>query len=263
MAQKRRKQPGLLTYLKNSLAVTLSASVVLTPLVVYYFNMFSLVSPLTNLLIIPLFSGALVFAIIAIIFSFIYFPLGLCYAYNVEVLTDWCYKVAAIAGGFQYSSIANVGVPIAVIFCAVVLYVVCSQRRRQFAFRAILSVFVSFLSFYLLAVAGSSPALQIYTKPDYNLLSVALSDSSQFVWLADIKPDTKYYNDAGLIQYFQDNNIKHVGINGNFGQTFAQQHLPTGQYSVRPLSFPQQKALEKIFLDGEYIAQHRPTGRYN
>lgn len=85
---RRKSDTGFVAYLKNSLAITLSASVVLTPLVVYYFNMFSLIAPLTNLLIIPLFSGALVFAVISIMFSFIYLPLGLYYAYNVEVLTD-------------------------------------------------------------------------------------------------------------------------------------------------------------------------------
>lgn len=163
--------------------------------------------------------------------------------------------MAAFAADFQYSSIANIGVSISAIFCVLALYVVCSRHKKQFAFRAIVSVLVSFLSFYLLNAPIHSPASAVYTKYNYNLLSVPLADGSQFVWLADIKPHTKYYNDAGLIQYFNENNIRQVGINGNFGQNFAQKNLQTKHCSVRQLSFAQQKELEKMFLKGRYMAQ--------
>jgi predicted membrane metal-binding protein len=46
----------ILMYLRGSLAITFSASVVLSPLVAYYFNTFSLISFVANLFVVPIFS---------------------------------------------------------------------------------------------------------------------------------------------------------------------------------------------------------------
>lgn len=132
--------------------------------------------------------------------------------------------------------------------------------RRQLLFRFGVSFLVATLSFYLLSnsnveTQNSTATARVYVKYNYNLLCVPLRDGSQFVWLADKKPNTKYYKDAGLIQYFQDNNIKHIGINGTFGKAFVEENCAPADYTVWQLNFPKQRELEKRYLDGKFMSQ--------
>ncbi|MCL2039114.1 MAG: ComEC family competence protein [Bacteroidetes bacterium] len=248
----------LANYIVYSISITLSASIVINPLIAYYFNMFSIISPLTNLLVIPLFSLCLVFAVISIITSFIYFPLGLVYGYIVELLTKLCFQITYIAADSKYSAISYhlYLFIIATIISLCFIYICVSNNNKQFIFRFCIAVFIVASSFFIFD-NKSTNEIKLYTKDKYCLLNIPLSDDSSFVWIADRRPNIKdrqkYYNDEGLKKFFQDKRISCIAINGNYGKEFASLHCK--HIKTISLSHSQQRQLEQMFLDGKYIYQ--------
>lgn len=108
----------ILDLFKNSLILSLSASLGTAPLVAYYFHYFSIISPLSNLLITPfigfiLVSLSLLSAFIFIFFS--YYPLQSLIAFATE---------AAISGVRYFSSIpfADVKIPAFPLIAIIIFY---------------------------------------------------------------------------------------------------------------------------------------------
>ena len=72
--EEKRKDQKIYRYIKNTVLMTLSASIGTAPLVAYYFHYFSLISPLSNLLIAP-FIGFLLIPL-SVVLSFVYLITG-------------------------------------------------------------------------------------------------------------------------------------------------------------------------------------------
>jgi competence protein ComEC len=139
-------------YLINSISLTLSASIIINPLVAYYFGTFSIVSPLSNAIVVPLFSAGLCFALVAIIGAFIYLPLGILLAGSVEIVIKLCVEIVDIAASFEYSSIIGGNVIlIAIVTSLVIGYLATSQHWKQLASRSIISIVCCTLLFVIFA----------------------------------------------------------------------------------------------------------------
>jgi competence protein ComEC len=248
-------------YIISSIAITLSVSIIINPLIAYYFNTFSVISPLANILIVPIFSLCLIFAIISIILSFIYFPLGLIYGYVTELLTRLCFGITYIAADLKYSAIFDYSylTLISIIISIGLIYIFISKNKRQFIFRLCVSVFVVFSIVNIIGNISSEKQniLKLYGKEKYCLLNIPLSDGSSFIWIADRKPNRKdnqkYYNDIGLVKFIQNSKINCIAINGNYGKEFAE--LNCGNMNIITLSHSQQRKLEKMYLNNKYIYQ--------
>jgi len=245
-------------YIASTVAITLSVSIVINPLIAYYFDVLSIISPLANILIIPIFSLCLIFAGLSIVLSFIYFPLGEIYGYVAELLSNMCFEITYIAADFKYSAISNYPnlTLISVIISAGIIYVFVSKNIRQIIFRGGVVILLIFLTTNI-PVDNNSNELKVYAKEKYCLLNVPLSDGSNFVWIADRKPNKKdnqkYHRDIGLIKFIQNNNINFIAINGVYGKEFAALHCEN--IEVVTISHSQQRKLEKMYLDGKYIYQ--------
>jgi len=231
----------------------------INPLVAYYFNIFSIISPLVNILVVPIFSLCLIFAVISIILSYIYFPLGLIYGYIVEILTRLCFQITYIAADFKYSAVSNYEhiTLISIIISVGLIYLFTSKKnKKQFIFRGCVVVFIVLSTIFVTDIKKPNE-LKLYTKEKYCVLNIPLSDGSSFIWIADRKPNRKnhqkYHNDEGLNKFIQSSNINCIAINGNYGKEFTK--LYCENIEIIALSHPQQRELEKIFLSGKYIYQ--------
>jgi len=58
-----------------------------------------------------------------------------------------------------------------------------------------------------------------------------------------------------LLHYINNNNIKYIAINGNFGKEFVAENCTGSEYIVRELSYAEQEELEKRYLGGEKMSQ--------
>ena len=253
----------LIEYLINSIAMTFSASVIIVPIIAYYFNIFSIISPLANLIIVPLFLIGLIFSVVTIAFSYIFFPLAEIYSGCVELIFKLCVIITKFAASFDFSAISNHQnlVLIAILSSICLIYIFTSRKRRQLFFRLIICCLFFPMIIYL-SENHEQIQPEIFAKERYCLLSIPLSGNEKFVWLADRKPsnfEIKHF-DRGLINYFEnDKSIKYIGISGNFGNQFVENILLVGgnsrKYKIRKLSFAEQREIENRYLNGKYISQ--------
>ncbi len=80
--------------LLENLSVTLSAQIILFPIMAYYFNSISLTSLITNLLVLPISSVLTVTGLILFILSIIYFPLAKLISVPLGYLIDYIMIIA-------------------------------------------------------------------------------------------------------------------------------------------------------------------------
>ena len=63
-------------YIGEIMSVTMAATIATNPMIFYYFGKMSLISPISNLLIVPIVGFLILFSLLAILTSLIFFPLG-------------------------------------------------------------------------------------------------------------------------------------------------------------------------------------------
>jgi competence protein ComEC len=97
---------------REAILMTLSAQVMALPIIIYNFGRLSLIAPIANLLVIFAIPPAMLFGFIAVILSFLFFPLGLVPAYVAWGILAYIIKVIELTAAVPYASIdvANVGV---------------------------------------------------------------------------------------------------------------------------------------------------------
>ena len=98
-----RKIPNLFQF-RNILAITLSAQIFTLPILIYNFGYLSLVSPLTNILIVPLLPYIMVSGFIFAIFGICWQPLGWILSWLAWGLLSYLIK---IIDGFANISLAS------------------------------------------------------------------------------------------------------------------------------------------------------------
>lgn len=83
-----KKEKLFLTYVIQSIGITFVVTTLLSPILAYYFNFFSLISLLSNLLTVGILSLAVFFAFFTITLSFIYFPFAVFFAKSLTPIVD-------------------------------------------------------------------------------------------------------------------------------------------------------------------------------
>ncbi|MFH1890750.1 MAG: ComEC/Rec2 family competence protein [Candidatus Kuenenbacteria bacterium] len=89
--------------IRSTLTMTLSAQVMVLPLVVYYFGNLSIMSPLSNILVLPLLPFVMIIGFILIIAGFIFLPLASLLGYVLWLGIEWILLVARATSSFSYS----------------------------------------------------------------------------------------------------------------------------------------------------------------
>lgn len=92
--------------IKENLAVTLSAQAMAAPIILYYFSEFSIISPITNILILPAVPLAMLFSFIASISFFINQPLGSIIGWIGYLFSRYIIKTAEFFSNLSFASFA-------------------------------------------------------------------------------------------------------------------------------------------------------------
>ncbi len=91
--------------IREAIIMTLSAQVMALPIIVYNFERLSLISPLSNLLVSFAIAPAMLFGFIAVIFSFVFFPLAQVFAYIAWGILAYIIQVIHFTSLIPYASI--------------------------------------------------------------------------------------------------------------------------------------------------------------
>jgi competence protein ComEC len=99
-----RRVPKTLA-MRESFTATLAAQIATIPLTVVMFDQFSLIAPVSNLLVAPLIPLAMLLGFIATVLSFIWLPLGLLAGYYAWFVLELILKVAVITGTLPWAAV--------------------------------------------------------------------------------------------------------------------------------------------------------------
>lgn len=153
---------GIFRFFAATLSVSLGAILFTTPLIVFYFRRFSLVGPLTNLLVIPVLSlfmvGSLILGTLALFFPAVMAVAG----FPVSLLGRYILAVASLTGRLPLATLGS-DLPGFFLWLGLLYLCVCTIRRSPHPWRQV-RISVIGLTLLLLCALG------------VNVLSVRRSD---------------------------------------------------------------------------------------
>lgn len=134
-----KKEKQVFKYLKNILLITLAASIGTAPLVAYYFHYFSLISPISNLLIAPLIGFVLI--PLSVLSSFVYLATGhFIFAPLINVVSNLSISAVGLFAGIPFADLKVPAFPpILVIFfyTGFLIYLFSLKREKAYGSKKI------------------------------------------------------------------------------------------------------------------------------
>ncbi|OGG90543.1 hypothetical protein A3H03_00480 [Candidatus Kuenenbacteria bacterium RIFCSPLOWO2_12_FULL_42_13] len=125
--------------IRASLKMTLAAQILVLPILVYTFGNLSFVSPLANILIVPLLPYATILGFIMILCGLIFLPAAILLGYAARIMLGWILLVAEFAArlpgaGIQVEKFDAIWVIIIYMMLGWWIYLI--QKNRHFKFQA-------------------------------------------------------------------------------------------------------------------------------
>lgn len=174
------KDNKIFKYILEMLTVTISAQIILLPVMWYYFNTISLISIITNLLVGPFTGIITILGLIVYFLSLIYFPLGRLCSYSIYILISIIIYVSQICAKVPFGNITLPTPSISIILIYYLLIYIIFRKKSKFIEsslnllkRKIVNILVSILIILQLC---------IYIIPknyiEVNMIDVGQGDSS-------------------------------------------------------------------------------------
>lgn len=210
---------NLSKYIIGSLSVTLSVSIIVSTIIAYYFNFYSIISPLANLLVVPLITLVLVFSIIALALSYIYMPAGEIYASASDSIFSLTERVIDYLSNLKFTAVESTNIfwiSIAISLLMILLFT--SKNKNAFYFRLGYSMIAMFLILFLfISHDKQTDGFRFY--PRENLVVVMIPTEKGYVdFILDRKPSNYAKLDYGLYNYYLKNYEKRTLLfNGKAG----------------------------------------------
>ncbi|MFP4528454.1 MAG: ComEC/Rec2 family competence protein [Candidatus Kapaibacterium sp.] len=194
-----RANNKLTNYIAGSLAATFSASAIVTPLVAHYFGVFSIISPLANLVVVPLMSAGLIFSLVALLLAPVIMPIAGLYASAAGACISISLSINDLAASLPGAYLEGHGLTaLAALISLGIIYIMTSQKFRQMAFRcAAAAILISLaLPFF------GSDSREVEIRPRQNYVAVILNNvDTTYAALFDRRPHAYPARDPGMEEY--------------------------------------------------------------
>src|SRR3989339_444584 len=235
-------------YIISSIAITFSASIIVSPIVAYYFKVFSIISPIANIFIIPLYSIAMIFALMAVGLSYISTWLGLAYASSTDFLIDLSVWLNKFLLKIPLSSLeGNITILFSVLISIGLIYALLSNSRKQLLFRLGISVCVCYMSLALYNGTTDKREIKIYPRENYVAAFVPISENKTFILLSDRKPAQYPSRDYSMERLLLENpDSLVIGYTGNVGINITDKLKYRRSIQHFPVSLDLQIKIEKV-----------------
>lgn len=119
-------------FLSETIGVTLSAQLMLLPIMMYFFNTISIISLITNLIIVPISGFLTILGFITVLISVVSFKLARVISFAIYTLLYFMLKIASFLGKISW---ANLLVPTSKIWMIVIyyllIYLMMSKNKKE------------------------------------------------------------------------------------------------------------------------------------
>jgi len=209
-------------FIINSFALSLSASLVVSPIVAYYFGIYSIVSPFANLIAVPLITLSLVYSLIGVCFSFLFFDLGAIFCNAAEFLIGLTEQTNRAAVSFDFAYLMSDFVVLqSAIVSLLIAYVLIAQNNKMLFFRLVASA-LFFVAFLNLLPVKAIETDKIVIREDFVAYIKDVADDGRYVFVCDRRPRIYPRNDYYLNNYLNDyEGMIYIGYTGNCGINIA------------------------------------------
>jgi competence protein ComEC len=242
------KRSNLLEYLINSIAVSVAASAIVSPLVAYYFGHYSMIGFFANIIIIPLMSLGMVFSMLSLLFSYLSFDLALLFTNSAEY---FFFMANSINGFFAQFSIgilkSNMAFIVSIFTLLFVLYLSSSKSNRQLISRAIISI-SAFILIIFFNFEQEENGIKIFPREQFVAAEIPLSPSNTFFYLTERMPRQYPVRDYQFEQYMLTKDSFVLGITGNSTINLADNINKQKDVEIRSLTNEMQEKIEAEML---------------
>ncbi len=222
-----------------SLAITFASSAVVSPIVAYYFSTYSIISPLANLVIIPLMLFAQIFSIVSVIGSYIFLSLGDIFANTAQFCIELSEVISHYLASIKYSYLTGGNVLyFSIFFGIIVTYMFLSKKIETFIFRFSSSLFLSVL--FILLINSYSNAKYILVKRYDNLVAIDTLNHRAMI-ISDSKLAVRK-DDFPLKMYLKNSNISTLYYSRNLYA--VSKKLRNNKMKTKPIN---NKVLARIY----------------
>lgn len=252
------KENSFTSFISVSVALTLSSSIIVSPLVAYYFNVFSVFSVFANIIAVPLMTGALIFSMIALIISFLHIGLAEIYASAADFLINLNSRLNDIINDLPFSHLSDTfGLVFAVLASIILLYLIFSDNKRQLLFRLSASIAVLILAGFMTIDADRADNnILLMPRNQFFAAEIPLSDNKCFYLIADREPDVYPIRDYSVEQRIKSCNKKIIlGVSGNAGLLLAENLRQFKDFEQIELSLEDQSRIRHLLGLNREFAQ--------
>jgi len=246
----------LLNFIISSISLTLSASIIVSPLVAYYFKVYSIVSPLANLLVIPLMTLGMCFSIIALILSYIYMPIAGLYAVSTDFLITLSQSINKWAVGLPSAFLSGDNLVLLSVFISLgLLYITFSNNNRQIIFRLGVSVIIALISIPLTKIEDIHK-LKIYPREQYVAIDLPIIDNNKSIIIIDRKPAQKPKYDFAMINHLKEQQSPlSIYYSGNAGLSIVDKLKHTKKINFVEMDVNFQMEIQKLLKIDKFLPQ--------
>ncbi len=208
----------IVSYIINSISLSIAASIVISPIVAVYFNTFSIISPIANLIIIPLMSLSLAYSLFAVLTSTVSIWAASLFAASSELLINLSIDINHLIAAVPYAYImGDSTVFISVLVSALlIIFVFASSLKQRLSWTAVVLAAVVIL---LQINSDSHNAVDRIILRDKIVAAFIPDDSgNMFVIISDRKPGLNPIRDFALEEYIVNlGGDVRVAVNGIAG----------------------------------------------
>jgi competence protein ComEC len=188
-------------FVRTSLSLTFSVSIIIAPIVGYYFGNFSIVAPLANLFIVPLITLVLIYAMLSVFFSYVFVPFALLFATTADLCIDLIKVINSFLSNINISPDSSLIVPFAITFSLGALYILYAKSAKQMFFRIAVTSAVILL-IVLLLNSGNEAFVKSYARTDVVMIEARKESQNIFI-IIDRNDKPSYMTDIGLIKHIE------------------------------------------------------------
>lgn len=215
---------AVLKFFLMMFSVTISAQLLVSPVVAYYFGYYTFISFFSNLFLVPVFSLSLTFGFFAMLFSFFSIEIGKIFAFPAEFLLSLGIKFNEhLAEKLSSLVINDNGVLLlSLLVSALIIWLAFSSNSKSFAFRFAVFI-ILILSFILNLNIRNYNKIEVFPRAKY-IAVICRNLGKNYCLLFDRKPHLYPSGDVAMERYISrlDGDLI-MGVSGNVGIAICDQ----------------------------------------
>ncbi|MCX6146186.1 MAG: ComEC/Rec2 family competence protein [Candidatus Kapabacteria bacterium] len=243
------KKSKLVDFFISSFSMSLSASVIVSILVVCYFNIFSAISVLANLIIVPSMSLGMVFSILSIVFSFVSNYISNLFAITSHLFISFSLIINTYLSEFKFAYFRNEIALLLSFSTLFIVYLLKSNDLKLLLFRFVFVTIFMFLSFMLIQ---ENSVFKIYPRKQFNVIESNYNSKKYIIVIQRNENQSLKSKDFAFNNFISENKNSTIFVNS---EKLKESILANFGLKTFSINLQSQKEISKLLCLNEEIYQ--------